>query len=336
MDRITELSTGFRRMQKSSITGNRNNHVITFNPNEAKPGEDVYIDLPKLNSDLFLVPESIYLYFDFKNSNTKSWLKNNLSKLLQKKLVSKMSGRIIYENTGESIYRVYRDLWLKDNVRSNMIEEGISSLAVRKKISKDDAKLVLDIYGTKQRIHLDKIISDHGLYTAFNLPHILTFIITLPPVNEIMEAQSVQKVQGYTLENIELEYETIDNSQIAVDITKRYMVGRSLSFEHVTMLKSVEWGKDTTIVNETTNIPRVSMLGILMLFQEKDETDPEKFVNPKIAGVEITIEDVPNMICGQGLRKKRIFEEAQRLFEYDIKDQQMISQIFIMINIHYG
>ena len=73
-----------------------------------------------------------------------------------------MSGRIIYENTGENIYRLYCDLWLKDSVHSNRIEEGISSLAVRKKISKDDAqndnadaKLVIDIYGTKQIIHLD-------------------------------------------------------------------------------------------------------------------------------------------------------------------------------------
>ena len=36
----------------------------------------------------------------------KSWFKNNLGKLLQKKLVIKISGQIIYENTGESIYRL--------------------------------------------------------------------------------------------------------------------------------------------------------------------------------------------------------------------------------------
>ena len=45
-----------------------------------------------------------------------------------------------------------------------------------------------------------------------------------------MEAQSGQQVQGYTLENIELEYETIDNKQIAEDITERYTVGRTLSY----------------------------------------------------------------------------------------------------------
>ena len=234
MDRLTELSAGFRRLQKSTITGNRTKYVITFNPNKAEPDESIYADIPKLNSDLCLILDSVYLRFDFKNANTKSWFKNNLGKLLQKKLTIKISGQIIHENTGERIYRVCQDLWLKGSVRSNMIEDGIVSLTIRKKISKDDAqnddadaKLAFDVYGTKQRIHLDKIIGDHGLYTAFNLTHWLTFDIKLPPANEIMEAQSGQKVQGYMLENIELDYETTDNPQIAADVTKRYMHGRS-------------------------------------------------------------------------------------------------------------
>ena len=85
-----------------------------------------------------------------------------------------------------------------------MIEDGIGTLAIRKKISKHDAqnddanaKIANDVYGTKQRIHLSKIISDHGLYSAFNLPRWITFDITLPSADEIMEAQSGQKVQGY-------------------------------------------------------------------------------------------------------------------------------------------
>ena len=69
--------------------------------------------------------------------------------------------------------------------------------------------------------------------------------------------------------------------------------------------------------------PGLRMRGILTLFQEVNETDPEKFVDPNITSVEITIEGVPNMIYSQGLPKKRIFEEAQRLLEYNIKDLQM-------------
>ena len=138
-----------------------------------------------------------------------------------------------------------------------------------------------------------------------------------------MEAQSGENIDGYSLENLELEYETIRSKDLAVDITKRFMVGRSLSFGHVTLLEPVEWNKDSKIMNETINIPRKSMRGILMLFQEKDETESEKFIDPKITEVKITIEGVPNMVHSKGLPKKCIFEEAQRLFENDMDDPQM-------------
>ena len=138
-----------------------------------------------------------------------------------------------------------------------------------------------------------------------------------------MEAQSSQKVDGYTLENIELEYETINNMQIHNEITERYMKGRTLSYKHVTLLKSVKWDKGITLTNETINIPRKDMQGILMLFQEKDETDPEEFINPNIEHVKITIEGVPNMIYSQKLPNKRVFEEAQRLFENYMKNPEM-------------
>ena len=73
-----------------------------------------------------------------------------------------------------------------------------------------------------------------------------------------------------------------------------------------------------------------------MLFQEVSETNPEKFVDPNVTSVEITIEGVPNMIYSQGLPKKRIFEEAQWLLEYNIKDPQIKIEGFYNNNMHCG
>ena len=77
----------------------------------------------------------------------------------------------MYENWGESLLGVYEDLWLKDSVRNNMVEDGIASLAVRKKISGDDATnddqdaaTFFKVYGTKQQIKLGHILKDHGLH----------------------------------------------------------------------------------------------------------------------------------------------------------------------------
>ena len=50
----------------------------------------------------------------------------------------------------------------------------------------------------------------------------LQYVITLPEANEIMSAQGGEAVEGYTLENIELEYESIDNIDRARKVENLY------------------------------------------------------------------------------------------------------------------
>ncbi|CAB3997849.1 Hypothetical predicted protein [Paramuricea clavata] len=60
--------------------------------------------------------------------------------------------------------------------RDDMVEDGIASEATRKKISKDDAvnddvdaAALFEVFGTKQRIRIGKILKDHGLYAPHNM-----------------------------------------------------------------------------------------------------------------------------------------------------------------------
>ncbi|CAB4018046.1 Hypothetical predicted protein [Paramuricea clavata] len=171
MNRKAELMPDCRRMNKAEITGDRTRHVLTFNPNSAKHGEEIYVNIPELKAGSVLVPDSMALVFDFKNSNTKSWFRNNLGKLLQRRLEICLAGKKVYDNSGESLLEVYKDLWLHKKQRDDMMEDGIASEATRKKISKDDAgnddvdaTALFEVFGTKQRIRIGKILKDHGLY----------------------------------------------------------------------------------------------------------------------------------------------------------------------------
>ena len=108
----------------------------------------------------------------------------------------------------------YKDLWLHRKQRDDMVEDGIASGATRKKISKDDAAnddadaaALSEVFGTKQRIRIGKILNDHGLYAPHNMANDLQYVITLPAADEIMNAQGGVNVEGYTLENVELDYE---------------------------------------------------------------------------------------------------------------------------------
>ena len=264
--------------------------------------------------------------FDFKSKNTKSWFQNNLSKLLTKELTLKMAGEVVFSNTGESVMEVYKDLWRTPKERGNLIEYGIANENLRKLISKDDSGatsgsaekvsdgLMFSILGTKQRIKLGKILEDHGLYAPYSMLNNLQYSITLPSASEIMNAQSGEAVEGYSLENLELEYETIENQELANEATEIYETGKSLDFDHVTLMKTTEWDKDSTLVNETINLPRRSMKAVVLLFKSKTPTESEEYLYPNIEGVKVTIEGVPNSVYSQGIPKSRLHEEAGRLF----------------------
>ena len=207
------------------------------------------------------------------------------------------------------------------------MEYGIANVNLRKLISKDDSGansgdaqkvsdgLVFSVNGTTQRLQIDKILEDHGLYAPFGMNSNFQYIITLPTAASIMTAQGGSSVGTYTLENLELEYESIQNSDIAVEVTGNYSTGRSLSYEHATLMKTVEWDKALTLVNENVNLPRKSMKAIALLFVKKTGRDgSEEFVYPNIEKVKVTIEGNPNMMYSQGIPKNRFYSEAKRLF----------------------
>lgn len=336
-----ELLPGYRRREISTIKGTRTRHVVTLNPNKANPGEELYVDIPKTKANTCLVPSSLHLLFDFKSSNAKSWFLNNLSRQLSERLVIKLAGETVYDNSGESVIGTYKDLWKSRAERTAMVEYGIANENLRKLISKDDSgatsgniqkvsdALMFSIHGTKQKVQLNKILEDHGLYAPYNMNNNLRYVITFPKASDIMVAQSGSAVAGYTLENLELEYETIESQEVTDEVSSLYTSGRSLSYEHVTLMKTVEWDKGSTLVNENINLPRKSMKAIVLLFTNKTKTDSEEFVYPNIESVKLTIEGVPNMVYSQGIPKSRLWEEAKRLFGQKLDyDQHMTVQKF--------
>ena len=207
---------------------------------------------------------------------------NNLSKLLADRLVIKLGGETVYDNSGESHLVVYRDLWRTKTDRAQAVEYGIAGENLRKLISKDDSGentgntakvcdgLMYSIHETKQKLRLDRIIEDHGLCAPLGMMNSFQYILTLPKAMDIMVAQSGSTVGTYSLENIELEYETIENESVASVVSSSYSTSRSL-------IKS--------------------MRAIVCLFSKTTSpTDSEEYLFPNIESVKVTIEGVPNAV----------------------------------------
>ena len=70
------------------------------------------------------------------------------------------------------------------------------------------------------------------------------------------------------------------------------------------------------------------MKGILMLFEDPSGTrDTEKFYNPKIEKVEMTIEGVPNQLYSQGMRMYQQWDEARKFMSGSLKRPSEVNVI---------
>ena len=58
---VEELKPGFCRIQKTTVTGTRVRHIVTFNPNTANPKEKLHIQIPKLKEKSCLSQE-VYIF----------------------------------------------------------------------------------------------------------------------------------------------------------------------------------------------------------------------------------------------------------------------------------
>ena len=92
--REATLNPGFREKSTNAVNGKRTNHNISFHRNEFVEKEEIVIDVPRLSSEGILVQDSLNFCFNLDlGNNTKSWFKNNLSKLLQDRLEVSMEGQ---------------------------------------------------------------------------------------------------------------------------------------------------------------------------------------------------------------------------------------------------
>ena len=115
-----------------------------------------------------------------------------------------------------------------------------------------------------------------------------------------------------------MEYEIIRSENLAKEAVDAYTSGAEFLYDHVHREEIVSFAKGTaTRLNLRANPQRRSLKGILVLFIEPytaGARDSEKFFNPDIKKVSVTVNGAPNKLYNNGLDNKDLWEEASRFF----------------------
>ena len=215
--RNEELEPGYDFTMPSVIKGKRLFNTVSLLKKEAHPGDTYYVRVPTLSLNQVLIPDTMNVTFRFVNGNTKSRFKNNLGRILCESLMVQIGGEIVYDNRGEGIFETYKDLWKSDSKREGMIEYGVANENIRKLMSGDDSAttsgkdndVLLEKNTKVLKIRMGKILQGHGPYASYSMSDV-EYRFTLPQTNEILVAQTGQKVADYRLSDMNLEFEMIE------------------------------------------------------------------------------------------------------------------------------
>ena len=308
---------------ETPIKGKRTVVEITF-LSKLSSSSQVSVTFPKLVPNVCVVPNSICISAVFENTNTKSWFKNNLGRLLCRDFQMRITSSTVYNNNLESLIMMYKDLWLPDERREDMSEYGIASENLRKLMSGDDSantqvaddNSLFKAHGKRVKIKLGKVLKDQGLFVPHALNGNVEYIFMTPSVNEIMITQSGESVGDYALKETKLIYETIESSDAYSQAVTEY-ADTDFPFEDIDYIRPTNWGKDRTNVVEAINISRRSMRAIVVLFKYKDTVDSEEYIFPNIKRVDVTIDRRPNAVYSNGIKTNDLYREARRVFHVE-------------------
>ena len=322
------INPNFEEKITNALKADRTVHRVTFNPNKASPGEMLCIPVPKLSDEVVLVPGSLAVIFDLTVSGqANNFLMNNVSRALVNRLTVKFAGEILQDTDGYDLFKLYEDLFLTEKERANRLSEGIQSEDLakircnagdKKTTGVEKEKKLNGIYGSKYRIPIDhEILKNHGVFFPRALSDELVFELRLAPASNVVKGSDASKL-AYELTNIQLEYEVIHSKNLADEVESNYKNGKRLMYEHVTHHKTISFSKGTdSIINESINVPRRSMKGLLLLFYEPytgGARDSEKTFNPDITEVKVVVNGIPNKIYSQGMKTRDFWEEIFRRF----------------------
>ena len=273
----------------------------------------------------------------------KRTLVNNIGRSIIKRLSVKFEGNDIMTIDDYDIYSCYKDMWFTKQQKANSVRQGIISsngmtdncLKLRidtseKSTSNATDNAIFNTYKNKFIIPLDfEILSTSLPFYQRVLGNKLCYERTFNNYSKVIKS-SPEKKSGqdqlpdasYTISNISLEYDIVNNPTLAKEVRMEYL-NLAVLFNRILRHRQIRFDKQHSVWNFSFNSPAKSLIGILMLFEEETayKRDTNKFYNPNIQEVSITIEGKPNQLFSNGMRPFQRFNEIVKFFgEQDLKD----------------
>ena len=319
-----------RKLRKQKgIKGMRRTLFNTHVPSTIDQGGILAVRFPDLGPNDVIVPGTSKLSFKIQlnsDDDANRTIVNNLGRAIVSRLEVKLEGRSIFTLDSSDVFLCYQDLWKTTNERSNAVYQGIQSEALRKiRINAGDkgtaAKDVAIgmMYDNLFCIPLDfEILESHMPFFQSELKDRLSYELTFNNYGNVIVSSDTNA--SYTITDIHLEFEVLTSLELATSLKRKYEGKHTVLYDRVIRHSKLTLNKSDTIWNIALAPQAKSMKAILILFVDPADggtaysRDTEKFYNPKITNVMITLDGNPNQLFASGMRAHQQFGEIKKIF----------------------
>ena len=325
------------------VKGVRQSVVVTNNPSTIDQNQQLLVRFPNLGAHDVIPPGTARLAFTVSLTSTDAnrTVVQNVGRAIVKKTTIKISGNEVLSIDDSDIYGCYWDLWRTAQERSNSQYQGIDLSddrninririgARNKDETETEDKAVADAYGNRFHIPLDfELLETHMPFYQSALGDRLEYELTFNDYSRVVVATD-DAAATYTVENICLEFDMITQPNLARLNRNQYAGRLAILYDRVLRHRKITANKSDTLWNINLNVPARSMKGILMLFEDAAaayQRDTEKFYNPQLTKVEVTIEGIPNQLYSQGMRAYQLWEEARKRFAAGTKRHPEVAAV---------
>ena len=314
-----------------ALKGLRQCIIKTDNPSTISPDELLTTRFPDLKENQVIIPSTTKLTFNISlvGTDPNRTLVKNLGRNIIRKLVVKLEGNEIISIDDYDVLFSYIDSWKCKTERINAVFQGIVDVdgqtenAFKHRINAgdkaNDAKdqTVASTYNNRFCIPLDFEILESSLpLYQYGLASHLTYELTFADYSDVIKRTNSDAT--YTISNISLKFDTVINASLASQIRTEYMKS-SILYDRILRACIISLNDSSTSLSIGINSPSKSLKGVLLIFtKERSATkfshDTDKFFNPKITKIEVTVEGVPDELYAQNMEYRHQYDEIVNHF----------------------
>lgn len=311
-----ELNHTLSKRYRQGLKENKVHARVNHNPSDASPGDELVVKMPKLAPTTVLYPNSLNLTYNYKLNSGKdeSDIPDHLTSAIVESFKMTIKGTTVFDINNYKHLAIFRELWhSKYKYEKELTHRGIQSEATKKKRH--------GITGAAD----DVLASIHKERYSFYLGSFLTEAAFTPQALHNTVEFHIKLASGeYTLKNICLEYDYVQEPTIASSISQKYSNHVHLINDykaHTT--KEVSAAESDFEIN--INATYESLRSILVFFKADNKASIEyKF--PNITNVKVDIDGATNQLFTSDYLPVYSYTDAKKYFQIESMGESNMNQ----------